>query len=301
MVLFVQEADWGRLIDQLGGGHCTPFLGAGACVGVLPSGAQLSSRWARTYGYPFRDNRDLARVMQYASIEAGDAVYLKEKVCEYLGSADPPDFGDPEEPHGLLAKFPIPVFITTNYDDFLVKALSAAGKSPNSAVCAWSVGVDYDQDLFESMSGQNPIADEPLVYHLHGSMRKPKSLVLTESDYLEFLVKIASSHDEESLRLIPGSILSALTDKPLLFIGYGLQDWTFRVIFHGLLRPIPDIHRRRSVSVQLLPPVHQTMAEAENRARRYLTQYLEGWRISIYWGTAAEFCRELRQRAGIRL
>jgi hypothetical protein len=292
----VEEADWARLLAQLGRGDCTPFLGAGAC-GTLPSGAELRSRWAAAYEYPFADDGDLARVMQYAAISEGDTIYLKENVCQYLGSAQPPDFDDPAEPHALLADFPIPVFITTNYDDFLARALKVVGKNPNSAMCSWFADADYDREFFETMPGLKPTPAEPLVYHLHGSMQTPKSLVLTESDYLEFLVKITTSHDDEALRIIPSAILSALTDNPLLFIGYSLQDWTFRVLFHGLLRTIPGIHRRRNVSVQLLPPVPQRTKEAEERARRYLTRYLEDWRISIYWGTATEFCRELRQRA----
>jgi SIR2-like domain len=292
----VKEADWTRLIDQLGRGDCTPFLGAGACHGILPTAAEMSTRWAADYKYPFVNNDDLARVMQYAAVSAGDAVYVKEKVCDDLGAMAPPDFAGPNEPHALLAEFPIPVFITTNYDDFLVRALKRAGKSPYSAMCSWSAGVDYDHELFDAMAGLRPIPAEPIVYHLHGSMHTPRSLVITENDYLEFLVKIASSQDSEALRIIPSAILSSLTDNPLLFIGYSLQDWTFRVIFHGLLNAIPDVHRRRSVSVQLLPPIHQSMAEAEDLARQYLTQYLDGWSITIYWGTAADFCRELRWR-----
>jgi SIR2-like domain len=296
----VKESDWARLIDQLGQGDCTPFLGAGACHGVLPTGAALSSQWAAQYGYPFADNGDLARVMEYAAASEGDEVYLKQKVCEALLAAGTPDFNNPYEPHALLAEFPIPVFLTTNYDDFLVKALQAAGKQPNSATCSWSSGmdVDYDRALFDTAPGLKPVATTPLVYYLHGSINKPRSMVLTENDYLEFLVKIASTRDSEELRLIPSAILSALTDNPLLFIGYSLQDWTFKVIFHGLLRNISGVHRRRHVSVQLLPPLKGKTAEAEERARSYLAQYFEeNWRISIFWGKAEDFCREIRQRA----
>lgn len=295
----MEEADWARLVSQLGRGDCTPFLGAGACD-VLPTASELGSRWAAKYDYPFVDREDLAKVMQYAAVMEGDSVYLKEKVCEYLRSVHPPDFGRPTEPHALLARFPIPVFITTNYDDFLVKALGLAGKNPNAAICSWFGSTDNDREFFETTPGRNPTSAMPLIYHLHGRMQTPKSLVLTESDYLEFLVRITASRDDDPLRLIPGAILSALTDNPLLFVGYSLQDWTFRVLFHGLLRAIPSTHRRRNVSVQLLPPVHNDRDdEVKDRARRYLTRYLEDWRISIFWGTTAEFCRELHSRAGL--
>jgi SIR2-like domain len=295
----VRDTDWRRLIDQLQSGDCTPFLGAGACHGVLPSGTDLSRQWARDYDYPFRDDGDLARVMQYAAISEGDDTYLKQKVCQQFEAASAPDFQDPAEPHALLAQFPVPVFLTTNYDDFLYRALREAGKNPSSATCSWWEGLEYDKEFFETGPGLKPDADNPLVYHLHGSMDTPKSLVLTENDYLEFLVKIGSAHDSDSLRrLLPGPVLPAITDNALLFIGYSLQDWTFRVIFHGLRSTIPEVHRRRNVSVQLLPPVNKPVAEAENLGREFLTRYLENWRISIYWGTAADFCRELRDRLG---
>jgi hypothetical protein len=298
MVLFMEEAEWERLIDQLHHGDCTPFLGAGASHGTLPSGRGLSREWATEFRYPFPDNEDLARVMQYAAETARDAIYIKQRLCRDLRSKAAPDFTNPMEAHALLAEFPLRVFLTTNYDDFLVKSLRHAGKNPRAAVCPWYEGAPYDSELFESALGLDPQPDDPLVYHLHGNLENPKSLVLTENDYLEFLVSIAMDRTEQHRTLVPAAILTALTTRPLLFIGYSLQDWTFRVLFHGLVRTIPDIHRRRHVSVQLPPPVNGSVDDAEVRAHQYLTRYLEGWNISIFWGTADQFCAQLRSRMG---
>jgi hypothetical protein len=84
----------------------------------------MSMDWADRYEYPFPDHRDLARVMQYISISEGDPVEIKERVREEFAGKGPPPFDHPTEPHALLARFPIRVFITTNYDDFLTKALA---------------------------------------------------------------------------------------------------------------------------------------------------------------------------------
>jgi SIR2-like domain len=295
----VEEADWDRLIAQLSRGDCTPFLGAGACDGTLPAGAELSSHWAARSGYPFPDHHDLPRVMQYISIADGDPVFVKEKICDDLAAKGSPPFHHSTEPHSLLANFPIRVFITTNYDDFLIRALRIAGKSPNQMICPWYLPAHSDITRFLArIPASPPPSQEPLVFHLHGNLKTPRSLVLTEGDYLEFLVNIALSRSGEGTQLIPSIVLSAMTDYPLLFIGYSLQDWTFRVLFHGLLRAQSDVLRRRSVSVQLLPPVNGSVAQAERRARDYMTRYLEGWKISIFWGTAASFCSELRTRMG---
>ncbi len=292
----MDESDWLRLIDQLANGDCTPFLGAGACYGVLPTGPAMSRDWATECDYPFNDHEDLPRVMQYAAFLRRDPTYVKQLVCRELAAVDPPDFAAPTEPHAMLAEFPLPVFLTTNYDDFLTKALRMAGKRPRAAICRW-----YDSPSRRPGPGSEydvTDASHPLVYHLHGNWSEPRSLVLTQRDYLEFLVNVSVARGDGSRRLLPPPVLTALTNKPLLFIGYSLQDWTFLVLFVGLLRNIPDIHQRRSISVQLPPPVSGGTADAEARAKTYLQSYLEDWRISIFWGTAAAFCAELRARTG---
>jgi hypothetical protein len=166
------------------------------------------------------------------------------------------------------------------------------------AVCPWAL-----EDHPEARHGDEPFdligdAVRPLVYHLHGSWERPRSLVLTQRDYLEFLANVvAAKGNDDDHRMIPPQILTALATRPLLFIGYSLQDWTFLVLFHGLLRNIPLINRRRHVSVQLPPPVNDG-PDARTLAMRFLTHHLDGWNISIYWGTAAQFCAEIRTRMG---
>jgi hypothetical protein len=295
----VDELDWNRLIDQLSKGNCTPFLGAGACA-TLPTGPAMSKMWADRYGYPFPDDTDLPRVMQFAAIKSGDTVYIKEKVCEEIAEALEPDFSDPFEPHALLAEFPVPVLLTTNYDDFLARALRRNGKEPVVASCQWYTSGDHDSLRTEIPALPDPTEQNPLIYHLHGTAATPKSLVLIENDYLEFLVQMASSRDGGTPAIVPNIIHSTLADNPLLFVGYSMQDWTFRVLFHGLLRSVPGIHRRRNVSVQLLPEVMQSRQEAEASAREFLTNYFGDWRVQIYWGTAADFCEELRSRMNRR-
>ncbi|MFB9889856.1 SIR2 family NAD-dependent protein deacylase [Planobispora takensis] len=291
------EAEWERLIHQLRTGDCTPFLGSGACAGVLPTGTVLSRRMARKWGYPYDDDHELPRVAQFAVMRYGDAVYVKKLVCDELGAAEAPDFRDPLEPHRLLSEFPLPVYLTTNYDDFVVRSLRAAGKDPNTAVCPWNEGMDYDERLFGSQEGWNPRPQTPLVYHLHGSLHDPASIVLAEDDYLEFLTSLAVEGIGGGRRMLPTAILAALTRRPLLFVGYSLQDWTFRVLFRGLLRAVPGINRRRHVSVQLAPSLNTTRADVLE-VQRQLARYHENWRISIFWGSAEDFCTELRRRMG---
>ncbi|GAA0403653.1 hypothetical protein Acor_33050 [Acrocarpospora corrugata] len=287
----MDEADWQRLTSQLRRGDCTPFLGAGACVGALPTGTELSTRYAIEHGYPFTDDHNLARVMQYAAAELRDSVDLKTRVCEYLQECGRTRSAGPNDPHAVLARFPLDTFLTTNYDNFLAEALRRRGKQPTEEVSAWWEGGSTDVPVVAT-----PDWEKPLVYYLHGSWAMPRSLVLTEADYLNYLVNMVDASAYTGRFPLPTPVLRALTMKPLLFLGYSLQDWTFRVLFHGLARSTPRSNHRRHVSVQIMPGVNDSATDVEAKAERYLAHYLHGWNISTFFGTATDFCAELEAR-----
>ncbi|HEY9523859.1 MAG TPA: SIR2 family protein [Thermopolyspora sp.] len=292
----LSEDEWDRLLDQLRHGDCTPFLGAGACGESLPTGARLSRRLAEKYHYPFSDDHDLTRVTQYMTMRfSDDAIYVKTLVRRELAemAGGSPDFSDPLEPHALLASFPISVFLTTNYDNFLVQALKHAGKDPQHAICPWNSGIDAGNGPIASASGWSPRPEAPLVYHLHGTLEHPQSIVVTEDDYLEFVTSLAADR-----AILPPSIQAALTTKSLLFIGYGLRDATFRQLFKGLLSAVPEINRRAHVSVQRRPRDDGISEDVEKPTMDYVANFYRRWRISIYWGTLDEFMTELRRRMG---
>lgn len=171
----MDDADWTRLIDQLRMGHCTPFIGPGVFGNSPPIGPDLGAKFAARYHYPFADSHDLSRVMQFASVTTGDPVYIKEMICRGLDEEPPPDFSDPAEPHGFLAGFPLPVFMTTNYDDYMAQALRRAGKSPRSVICPWTEEVLPARYPAEPAPDADPTAEQPLVFHLHGMRTAPAS------------------------------------------------------------------------------------------------------------------------------
>lgn len=279
----MRESDWKLLLTRADDGLCTPFLGAGAVAHALPLGADIAARWAKAHGYPLEDGHDLARVAQFVAVHQDDAMYPKELLGDELRTLALPDFTAPGEPHMILARMPLPVFITTNYDDSMYQALVAAGKDPRREVCRWNRSPALAAE-------PSPLADplytptpaDPLVFHLHGRLGLPESLVLTEDDYLDFLVAIS-----RDAALLPHQIHRALAGTSLLFIGYRLADWDFRVIHRGLVAATEASLRRLSVTVQLA---------AENEARDYLDRYFGALKLRVYWGTAAAFALELDER-----
>ena len=91
----LQQVDWTRLLRRIQSGKCIPLLGAGACYGARPLGADLAQERAQRYGYPFPD-RDLVRVSQYGAIQS-DPNAPKEDVVDMMRGAGPPKYSQPPQ------------------------------------------------------------------------------------------------------------------------------------------------------------------------------------------------------------
>lgn len=224
-----QVQDWRDILLSIKYGKCTPFLGSGACVPTLPVGSQIAQEWARDFGYPLEDTYDLPRVAQFVAVRQ-NPMRPKYEIKERFEKIGPPDFAASDEPHGVLARLPLPVYITTNYDDYMVRALEASSKAPIQELCRWNSVLQERPSMLGQGSDFAPTAQQPVVFHLHGHLKAPESLVLTEDDYLDFLVNISQEQD-----LIPARIRRAFRETSLLFLGYKLADWDFRVLFRSLV------------------------------------------------------------------
>ena len=297
----MNESDWNILLRRIEDGRCTPFLGAGVNYGLLPLGSQIARQWAKEKEFPMKYSDDLARVAQFIAVKS-DPMAPKEEIVDILKRRPNPDFSQPDERLECLqtlAELPLPVYLTTNYDDLMVEALKASSlrRNPRREICRWrkhlraipSVLDSDDQYKLDPESLRRWEIENPIVFHLHGSDEHYESLVLTEDDYIDFLVNV--SRDQ---KILPPRIQRAFTDASLLFIGYRLQDVNFRVIYRGLVQSMEGSLRRLSVTVQVTPP--DDHGGDPQMAREYLNAYFRGLDARVYWGTASQFAQELRAR-----
>lgn len=289
----LDEKDWQLLLTRIKDGECTPFLGAGACFGALPLGRDVALKWAREENYPLEDSGDLAKVAQFLAVEY-DPMFPKKKIREEFENATPPDFTAPDELHGILADLPLPLYITTNYDDFLVQALKSRHRDPKREICRWNKFLQRKFPVSAIESACPPTPANPLVFHLHGHIEIKESLVLTEDDYLDFLRNIS-----EDPKLLPARIEEAFSGTSLLFLGYSIADWDLRVIFRSLVSYLERSIGRAHISVQLMPIRGEDSEDFRiklRNAQKYLDDYYGKLAIRMYWGTCQEFAAELRRR-----
>jgi hypothetical protein len=193
----------------------------------------------------------------------------------------------PNEVHRVLASLDLPLYLTINYDNFMTEALIAQGKQPTREICPWSDLLDGMPSLFEDDPNYEPTPQSPLVYHLFGNDQEVDSLALTEDDYLNFLVQVSAEMER-----IPPYVWAALTNNALMFLGFSLRDWGFRVILRGLVATRHRRRRIRHVGVQLEPSNIEDVTAAHN----FLQQYFQQAEINVYAGTLQQFMAELREQ-----
>jgi hypothetical protein len=291
------EADWRRLLERIHEQKCTPFLGAESTGSVMPSRSSIAERWAREFDFPLEDSSDLARVAQFIATK-GDPLEPREKMVEEIEKVPMPDFKSADEPHGILASLQLPIYITTDYHNFMFAALKSYRRDARQEFCRWNDLVKDAPSAFDSQPAKGeisifPDAANPVVFHLYGHTGVAESLVLTEDDYLQFLIETSKFPQR-----IPPPIQGAFM-RTSLFLGYRLTDLEFRV----LLRSLADRLSRsmaRHVSVQVIqvgdePQTDKQIAQLA-KTQEYLSSYCKACKITTYWGTTHDFLVELKQR-----
>jgi hypothetical protein len=286
---------WESLLRRIDDGSLTPFLGAGMSRPPLPGAADLAAVLAGQYDYPFVNKTDLMEVAQFVATTF-DNSEPKNAVAAIFKKIPDPDFDDADQPHSILARLPLPVYLTTNYDDYMEKALLKRNRSPLSEVCRWNS--ELRRDRTSHLEAEEPKVGEPVVFHIHGFIDDPDSFVLTEDDYLDFMVNVRrhEAGGNPTGLALPPKVTALLSSTSLLFLGYGLRDWNLRVLLRALVQSADVSSRKVSVSVQVEPRDDLVDALGRPQAIRYLERYFDGLSIRVYWGTAKQFLAELKEK-----
>ena len=234
----LNERDWHRLIEAINRKNCV--LLAGPDVVFDPDGSDsvpLSCALARKLAESLPNNApavsdDLAHVAQLRYNADGDRSDLEFEVEEFykLLAERTSDF------HRNLAALPFTLRLTTTPANFMTNAFRAAGKSPILEF------YHFRKHRPTELSDTNP--QRPIVYHLYGDIKELDSLVLTETDLLEFLVNVV-----RGAPALPAYIAGQLADPQtsFLFLGFGFQRWYSHILLH-VLRTYG--HRNRSLAVE---------------------------------------------------
>jgi hypothetical protein len=312
-----------NLNTRIRSGKCTPIIGSGVAGEdhILPTRREIAQRWAEARQMPLSlsSRSDLASVAQYVSVEdrggyqlAGDElVQLLRRDMKAMHNRDVAganwqrdDLHDlirtvgahrrqqsgKSDCYSRLARLPLPVYVTTSWTFLLEDALTDAGRPPEIRHFNWYQARKKVSDA-EGDESIEFSEEQPLVYHLFGTLDVEASLVLTEDDYFTWLREWMKEVDKGDG--IPSYIKPPLMEHSLMFLGYLFDDWEFRMIFHAIKGFEGDLRGGTShVGVQLEP---ETLRIEREAAQEYLESYLGLAKVDIYWQACSLFLRELEE------
>lgn len=187
----MEESDLKLIFNAIESGKCLAFLGAGACTCYqfrgskepgLPSGKELAEWLAEKCQYTNGSIYDLQRVAQHFLLSyGGDREPLEKAIKEKI------QIGCKPRPiHTILSQLKkIKIIITSNYDLLLENELSKYGRklsrhvynpsNPRTGHFNWTTFLEEG---------------DVVLHKMHGSIDEPGSLVITRSDYTEYLANL---------------------------------------------------------------------------------------------------------------
>lgn len=127
----------------------------------------------------------------------------------------------PLRTHQAIARLPISVVVTTNWDRLLDESLTDAGKRVTTVVENYEVAFSNCGDV--------------LMVKMHGSIERPHTIVLTERDYQEFFERLPNLVD---------MLLYFFATRTFLFVGYSLSDPNFKRMYLEVTRHLQDRYGR---------------------------------------------------------
>ena len=307
----------GPLLKYLDAGKCTPILGPGLLRGFIGETQEIARQWARDHSFPLAlaVQEDLPQVAQYLAVRKDRPfaqLELSNKVRGELAGRFGLTIIGPKkpktedlfkqavaarpaalEPFRVLAGFPVETYLTTTPDNLLELALLEAGRPPEHEYFRWNTFSPWPKPLDVRKPDYEASAEVPLVYHLYGALAVEDSTVLTEDDYFDYLLGVTRQEKSH-----PPTVNFRLVNSTLLFLGFNLDDWSFRVLLRSLMakegRNNPNAYKHVAVQVN---PDENRMVNPE-RARRYLEALITSQvKMDIYWGSAEEFLADLKAHA----
>jgi DNA-binding SARP family transcriptional activator len=247
----VDEAHYEEVTAALLAGRLVPVVGHDV--------AALGDELARRVGYD-DEGRDLSRVAQFVALTRGSGP-LHDELNALLEASSAPN-----AVHRLLAALPallrsrgLPhqLLVTTSYDLALEQALLDAGEEFD-VVSYIATGRDRGRFGHRDPSGATHVIDLPntyaselsldrrtIVLKLHGG--GDNGFVVTEDDYIAYL-----AHGDVATA-IPVGLAARLRRSHFLFVGYGMREWSLRLVFARMAAGEPLAYRSWAVVPEARP------------------------------------------------
>ena len=195
------------LLDDLVNGRWLPVIGAGMSLNAsMPPHAKMPL-WGELSKLFADELKDYSPTSVLDAISAYEHEFGRARLIERLAELLHLNTAQPGPAHKEFCSLPFDIVCTTNFDFLLENQYER------------TVHPVVDEDQLSINIG----SVGTLLLKLHGDLRHPKRLVVTEADYDGFLANYP---------LIATYLSNQLITKTAVFVGYSLEDPDFRQIWH---------------------------------------------------------------------
>jgi hypothetical protein len=214
---YIAAPDWEAalrvLLDMLPDGHPTyEYLSQKYEGDKIKIGSEISDL---IFEWAWKDGKEKFPEELYGSDKKSS--FLKYALAQHLIDITPKEIFGLEDGHKLeieaLAKIRPHAFITTNYDNMLETMFNGYESIVGKQVLKYNLNA-YGE-----------------VYHIHGSVDDPKTIVINEEDYKEW-------HDES--KYFAAKLLTYFAEHPVFIIGYGLGDPNVQTVLQDIGKIVAD-------------------------------------------------------------
>lgn len=120
---------------------------------------------------------------------------------------------------------------------------------------------------------------------MNGTIEEPESMVITESDYISYL---ANLYDKD--RSMPEYFRKTwIPFCTLLFLGYNLADWNFRVIWEGVLPGYAQQALRNEAFALVMG------------STQFQRKYWSGRNVNVFDGDLTEFSVQMAEHFNLEI
>ena len=277
------------VLNDLATGRWLPVVGAGMSLNALMPPGKRMPLW-NDLGKQLGDElSDYSSNGTLDAISAYEHEFSRPRLIERLSELLFLREAQPGEAHKEFCLIPFDIVCTTNFDFLLERQYHATPRYVHPVVDEEQLSVNV------SSAGT-------LLLKLHGDLRHPSRLVVSESDYDGFLARYP---------LLATYLANLLITKTALFIGYSLDDPDFRQVWHVVSERLGRTRRiaysimfgaraaevarfeRRGVKVINLPGSRDKYGEVLRDTFKELREYLRDNVISVSKVTEEQPLREL--------
>jgi SIR2-like protein len=207
-----------------------PFVGAGASMSVAwgPDAKRRGPAWEEMVDQAAKilgsDDPELLRcrgsdlqILEYFKIMKGGFAPLTNWLSLQFSAATDDDILRSPVLSQLVELDLCNLYYTTNYDDFIERALRKSGRKTH--ITSSELNVSHDRSFVE-------------VVKFHGDFNSPEQMVFSESQYMDRM-RLESPMDFK--------LRADILGRAVLFIGYSFRDPNVNYIFHIVNRLFSDL------------------------------------------------------------